>query len=938
MERLTLATQTIPDLIEREETLARAAESLHRTRAGRGSVLFLEGSAGLGRTAVLAAVREHAAENGMQVLAGAGHRHEQQYSLGVVMQLLETRLASAAPKERERLLSDAARQALPLFTSEPGRGFSRMSFELLHGLYRLCANLAAIDPVLIALDDADLADAASLRFLLYLTERTERLPLSVIVTAGTVSPHEAPPLLGEIARHRSTLRLTLAPLSPAGTRTCIRSDWFESATDDVCRVIHDSTAGNPFLIEQACSELAGSGPDSLAAAARTLAPPVVRDWALARARAVDERAPGLLVATAALGGDSELRHVAAIAGIEDEPAMLLVDRLVGTGMLKPGRRPDFAQPLVGAALEDTQPDGERANVHLKVARLLDAEDASPEDVARHLRLAPARGSRWAVERLCSAAAVALGRGLPADAVDLLTRALEEPPPRDLRAHVVLELGRAEATAGEPPPVVYLNALDQPPPARRTRTALDTGRTLFALGKPRHATIVLERALERAGEGDEGLTQRLKAAHAAALWLTRPGEPLDPGLAPESADTPGDRALLALYAMESALRGTDHEQAIDFATRALSRGRLLDDETADGITYYLAAGALALAGDLQTAEAALTAAVEDARSRGSVLGFATASHVRGRAILMRGRVQDAAADARHALAVERHGWRLGLGSARLVLANSLVEAGDVAGAERHLRAAEGDIGRLDHARLDLLVTRGRMRALAGDQEAALADFLACGELEDGVGIKNPAFASWRSDAGLTCSALGDVSEGEQLAETELALAERFGAPGPIGRALRALGSIRGPERGLEALEAAVARLESSQNALERARSLVDYGAALRRTGRRRDAREPLLLGLDLAERCAADALALSAKRELKVAGARPRRTAVHGLDALTARERQVAGLAAEGYTNREIAETLVVTIKTVEWHLKHTYRKLGVSSRHKLRDLLGSHDH
>ena len=182
-------------------------------------------------------------------------------------------------------------------------------------------------------------------------------------------------------------------------------------------------------------------------------------------------------------------------------------------------------------------------------------------------------------------------------------------------------------------------------------------------------------------------------------------------------------------------------------------------------------------------------------------------------------------------------------------------------------------------------------------------------------------------------LGRAAEAKELAERELELAEAFGAPGAIGRALRGLGMIRGPEKGLEALEAAVMKVESSQAALERARTLVEFGAALRRSGRRRDARPPLRLGLDLAQRCGAEALVVRAKNEAKIAGARPRRTALSGVDALTERERQVAMLAARGLSNRQIADQLVVTVKTVEWHLGHSFRKLDVDSRARLRDLL-----
>jgi DNA-binding CsgD family transcriptional regulator len=128
---------------------------------------------------------------------------------------------------------------------------------------------------------------------------------------------------------------------------------------------------------------------------------------------------------------------------------------------------------------------------------------------------------------------------------------------------------------------------------------------------------------------------------------------------------------------------------------------------------------------------------------------------------------------------------------------------------------------------------------------------------------------------------------------------------------------------------VSVLESSQAALDRARALVDLGGTLRRAGRRRDARQPLTLGLDLAGRCGARALAQRAREELVAVGARPRRDAATGREALTARESQVAGLAAQGMSNREIAEALFVTVKTVEWHLGHAYEKLGVRSRREL---------
>jgi DNA-binding CsgD family transcriptional regulator len=349
----------------------------------------------------------------------------------------------------------------------------------------------------------------------------------------------------------------------------------------------------------------------------------------------------------------------------------------------------------------------------------------------------------------------------------------------------------------------------------------------------------------------------------------------------------------------------------------------------------------LSEDLQGAEIALTAAVEDARSRGSVLGFATASFVRSTAIVRRGRLGDAAADARRAIAAERQGWRLAVPAARAVLADCLLEMGDLHAAERELVAAapevsdlEAESGRDNAARSGLLASRGNLLLRRGDAERALADFRACGDQLARIGARNPAILPWRSNAARALAAMGDMSEARRLVEEELAIAEVCGAPGPIGHAFRVLGGLRAGNEALEALEQAVEHLEGSQAALERARALVEHGAALRRSGRRQAAREPLRRGLDLAERCDARVLAARALAEVRLTGARPRRTALEGPDALTEREREVATLAAKGLSNREIAETLVVTVKTVEWHLRHAFRKLGIDSRAKLGPLLG----
>jgi DNA-binding CsgD family transcriptional regulator len=189
--------------------------------------------------------------------------------------------------------------------------------------------------------------------------------------------------------------------------------------------------------------------------------------------------------------------------------------------------------------------------------------------------------------------------------------------------------------------------------------------------------------------------------------------------------------------------------------------------------------------------------------------------------------------------------------------------------------------------------------------------------------------WRSHAALAQRALGSGDGGVALAREELGLARRFGAPRSIGIALRAAGLVEGSERGIELLREAVTVLEGSQARLEHARALIDLGAALRRANQRVSAREYLRPGVELAHSCGAHALMERAREELAATGARPRRIMLVGVDALTASERRVAQLAADGLTNVAIAQALFVTQKTVESHLRSSYQKLAISSRKEL---------
>ncbi len=833
------------------------------------------------------------------------------------------------------MLSPGPRVALP----DEGEAFS-----LLHGLYRLCANLADETPLVLLVDDAHWADPASLRFVLYLAHRVADLPLCLVLSADLRAHERDRRELAELAAEPAAHSLPLDPLDPDAVRTAVRAGL--GRTDDrFARECYRTTRGNPFLLAELVRELAVAGvqPSGSSAGAISLATPesVVRWVALRLARLASDAAAFARAATV-LGEGADPRHAALLAGLDENCVTALTDALAAAGILRSAERLAFEQPLVARAVEAMSTPSELAEAHLGAARLLAEQHAPRERVATHLLRARCSGSAWVVEALADAARDALGRGEPDAAVTYLRRALEEPPTRAALPSLTRDLGRAEALAGKPQAAGRLSEAVRlsDDPRERATTTLETGRTLCTHGRFGEAAEIFSDGIADLGDADGQLAMRLEAAQALALRLSGRDVPATVTLSAEAvdayaADSAAGRVLLARLAFERALRGEPNDGVRELARTALGRGALLDVETSDGLSYYLATTALVLTEDLQAAELALTAAVEDANDRGSRVGVATAAGFRAWAILRRGRLAQAEADAEQALHAQRSGWRVFVPAAHGVLADVLLERGDLEGAATRLALAERGAGRREDALSGIVQGFGGARldlALGRPAEALRALEDAGARLED-LGVLNPAAVPWRGWAALACSQLGQADRGRELADHEIELARRIGARGALGRSLQMRSLLEQSSARLELLREAVDQLEGSQLALSRAHALIGLGAALRRAGKRRDAREPLRQGMDLAERCGASSLVRRAAEELAAAGARPRRTALSGADSLTPREQQVASLAALGRSNREIAEELVVTIKTVEWHLRQSFIKLDVRSRDELATVL-----
>ena len=340
--------------------------------------------------------------------------------------------------------------------------------------------------------------------------------------------------------------------------------------------------------------------------------------------------------------------------------------------------------------------------------------------------------------------------------------------------------------------------------------------------------------------------------------------------------------------------------------------------------------------------ACDAAITDAGARGAVRTLIILTGWRTAIGLRRGALGDAEADARHAfeLAASR-GFALDLPATRAFLIEVLVEQGRLEEAAEAVTDAGQPEAVAPHIAWNWFRhARGRLRLAAGDAAGALSDHLACGAWMTAWGSQSPAILPWRSAAALAHLALGQPHEARALVDDEVSDARALGAPRALGRALRVAGLARGGDDGTALITQAVEVLGANDPhtptgdrragaQLELAHALVDLGSALRRSGHRRSARDRLSSGMDLAHRCRAAALAEHAREELLATGARPRRPALTGRDALTPSERRVAERAAAGLTNRQIAQELFVTPRTVEVHLTHVFAKLDLHSRTQL---------
>ena len=927
-------------LLERDLERNQLERLVERLSTGFGTTVVIEGPAGVGKTRLLEAAGAIARRASLSVSWACPSELERDLGWGVVRDLFEARLQRLSSPARETVLTGAARLALPVLGASGAVALPAGADGLaaaLHGLYWLTANLAELGGLVFLVDDAHWADEPSGRWLAYMAARVAELPVALVVAARPAEPGGTHGIIEALSRGAAGATvLRPSPLSEQATTTLVREMLGARAESRFCEACFRATRGNPFMIAELLGELGRAGVlplDINVTRVEMVGPVALGSAALGRVARLGNHAVRLLDAVAVLGSRVPLGAAAALAGLTEEAAARTADELADAGLLSGGLPLEFVHPLLRAAIYGRQPRAQVALRHREAARLLTEQGADDEAIALHLLAVEPAGDANVVDCLRRAGEDLLTRGAPGVAANYLRRALREPPTEEEGAALTYRLGQAEVATAGPGGLDTLERAVEVcrDPDQRAAIALEFSRSARMCAEYPRATRVLYAVAETLVPGTplatridgELINVAMLDRATVATAFRRLAQYRDASV----ADTLQDPGVLADLAVIANATAQPREVAIAYARRAIAA--MGTGEPDPSVVLYVAC-ALMYSEQYDEARELWDALIGHARTTGSALAYGFGTCFRAQISYRVGAIHEAEEDARKSVEIYAD-WPSRTVQPQCVLCDALIERGSLAEANQLLEPTPAHLlpGLWDVSQL--LYSRGRLRLAQNRPADAIEDLRACGER---LG-RNPSLAPWRSDAALALARLDRREEGMPLVREEIAIAREFGAPRSLGVALRAAGLIETGLEGLALLEEAVHVLAESQAQAEHARALCDFGAALRRAGRRGEAREPLRQALELASAAGASQLADRARGELITAGARPRRDRIVGRDALTASERRVATMAAEGSTNPEIAQALFVTKRTVETHLTHIYRKLDITSRAELAHALAN---
>jgi DNA-binding CsgD family transcriptional regulator len=901
-----------PKLRGRNDECAVLEVLLEHARAGHSGALLLRGEAGVGKSALLEYAIESASE--MRVLRAAGVESEKELAFAALHQLC------APVLDRLERLPAPQRDALVTTFGMRGGAVPDRFFVGLAAL-SLLSEVADERPLVVCVDDAQWLDRASAQALSFVARRLQAESV-VLLFAAREPIHE----LAGIPE------LAVGGLRDADARMLLASAIPGRLDDRVAAQLVAEARGNPLALLElprglSPSQLAGGFglPGALSLEGR------IEETFLQRMNALPEDAQQLLLLAAAEpAGDPALLWRAA-ARLAITAAAL--DPAEAAGLLEIGARVRFRHPLVRSAIYGSATPEGRRRVHRALAEATDTR-ADPDRGAWHLAESTAGTDEGVASELEQAAGRAQARGGLAAAAAFLERAVSLTPEPDRRGRRALAAAQTKYEAG---------ALDD---ALRLLAAAEAG-PLDELQRARVELLRAEIAFA-ARRGSDAPALLLNAARAL--------EPVDASLA---RDTYLEALSAARFAGRLA-RGAGVVEVSDAALAGLPARQppRPPDLLLQGLATLFTEGYFAGAPILKDALSAFTrdTALAPGEARWLPLACRAAADVwddeAWRLLSAREleRIRDAGALTALPLALSTVSYIYAI-SGELAAAASLLDetraACEAIGIPSHnyvalwiaaLRGREAELSELIERTVGEAAGRGEEFALSITQHVSAVLNNGLGRYEVALDVLRAQVAdpfhvdgSPRATAELIEAAVrcGEHALAERALERLLDTTRASGTEWALGVEARSRALLSEGDAADRLYLEAIERLGRTRQHVQLARAHLVYGEWLRRERRRIDAREHLRTALEMFTRMGAEAFATRAERELLATGERARKRTVETREELTAQEAQIARLARDGLSNREIGDRLIISRHTVAYHLRKVFTKLGIASRNQL---------
>jgi DNA-binding CsgD family transcriptional regulator len=900
--------------------------------------VLIRGPAGVGKSTLLGDVRGSQHSQEMTVLHAVCGETAGGY--GAVRDLFAALGLTSDDAADSPLLQGPARGALPALLPDASRTDAEPEmYAVLIGLYWLTVNVMADRPLMIVLDDVHRADARSLRWVDFLLRRSADLPLLVLLAERTGTFESPESVLAEIAGNSRCHIMELAPLSEVDIAAMVEHMLGDPPAPAFQRFCTQVSGGNPLVLSRLLAELRlrGLRPDETATAR---VEKVGREAIAASVSVRLDALPGYVreVATAvAVLGETDMGLLGVLSGVLASRVSTALDALQRNDILAPGGE-RFAHELVRAAVLAEVPGERLEQFHAKAARLLNDSGRPTDEVAAQILQLPKPNEPWMLHVLQDAARQAEQRGAPEVAARYLERVRDHDPD-----DVGVDLWLAKALANVDPGAA-MRSIEEvlgriSDPRTRASTAQHVAMISLAAQESTHGFRLTERILDELnaeigdnpGDADRelrmfvesnllaaGIERRSTVAQTQARARTIPAP---------SGDSPNERQLLGLLAVMTAMEGRSAERALEYARRVLR----IQELTHTGLAQFSASFAAALADEKEMALGGLDWVLADSHRRGAAWTRCRILALRSFVLESTGAIDGGLADAWEAMEIaEQEKWGRAAVWAPISLAMVLIKMGKPEQADAVLDMIDtAVVQELTWQHPSFLLTRGHARWVVGDLENALDYMVRSGESLEQGGIRNPVYLPWWMDATCVLADLDKTADAMPFVEHGEELVRSWNTSRSAGFGLLARGLVTPGRQGVHLLGDAVAALAASPAKSYEARAECLFGRALLRVEDTRGARKHLRRAIDLSVRHGCRAIAGVARELLLSAGGRMPVLPSSPADGLTDSERRVVTLATEGLSNREIAEYLFVTVRTVEEHITRAFHKLGVSSRAEL---------